>query len=73
MEDQRKYHIEPEEPNQLNYPKQQHIHNLPRNDVENINCTNKGRGLLLANKPWIALRNGKDARKDPEAQQSYFT
>ena len=38
-------------------------------DVENINSTNKGRDLLLTNKPW----NRKNVAKDPEAQQSYFT
>ena len=40
-------------------------HNVLTYDVENINSTNTGRDLLLANKP----RN----RKDPEAQGNYFT
>ena len=34
-------------------PKQLQIHNLPTNDVENINSTNKGKNLLFANKPRI--------------------
>ena len=33
--------------------KQLQTHNLPTNDVENINSTNKGRNLRLANKPRI--------------------
>ena len=40
----------------------------PTKDVENIDSTNKGRDLLLANKPKIDLQ-GKDAAKDPEAQK----
>ena len=36
--------------------KQLQIHNLPTDDVENINSTNKGRNLLLPNKPWIIPR-----------------
>ena len=34
-------------------PKQLQTHNLPTNDVENINSKNKGRDLLLPNKPWF--------------------
>ena len=54
----------------MNRPKQLQTYNLPTDDVENINITNKGRDLRLANKPRI---NRKDTAKDPEAQQSYFT
>ena len=36
---------------QRNRPKQLQTYNMPTNDVENINSTNKGRDLLLANKP----------------------
>ena len=32
-------------------PQQLQTYDLPTDDVENINSTNKGRGLLLANKP----------------------
>ena len=32
-------------------PKQRNCHNLPTNDVEDINSTNKGRDLLIAIKP----------------------
>ena len=53
MDDQRKDHIAPEGPTQGNHPKQLQTHNLLTDDVENINCTNKGRDLLLANKTWI--------------------
>ena len=35
--------------------------------VENINSTNKGRDLLLANKP----EEQKGCAKDPETQESY--
>ena len=38
---------------QRNRPKQLQTHNLPTNDVENINSTNKGRDLLLSKKPRI--------------------
>ena len=34
-------------------PKQLKTHNLFTDDVENINSTNKGRDILLANKPWF--------------------
>ena len=71
MDDQRKDQIDPKGPEQRNRPKQLQTHHLPTDDVENINSTNKGRNLLLINNlgilPW------KDAAKDPEAQQSYFT
>ena len=53
MDDQRKDHIDPEGPNQRNYPKKLQTHNLPTDDVLNINNTNKGRDLVLTNKPWI--------------------
>ena len=51
IDDQRKDHIDPKGPKQRNRPKQLQTHNLPTDDVENINCTNKGRDLLLTNKP----------------------
>ena len=38
-----------------NHTKQLQTHNRLTYDVENTNGTNKGRDLLLANKPWIAL------------------
>ena len=50
---QRKDHIDTKGPKQRNSTNQLQTHNLPTNDVENINSTNKGRDLLLANKPWI--------------------
>ena len=40
----------------MNCSKQLQTHNLPTNDVENTNGTNKGKDLLLANKPWIVPR-----------------
>ena len=49
INDQRKDHIDPEGPKQRNRPKQLQTHNLPTDDVENINSTNKGRNLLFAN------------------------
>ena len=52
-DDQRKEHIYPERPPQRNCPKQLQSHNLPTDDVGNINSTNKGRNSLLANKPRI--------------------
>ena len=53
MDDQRKDHIDIKGPKQRNRPKQLQTHNLPSDDVENINSTNKERDLLLANKPWF--------------------
>ena len=44
---------------QSNRPKQLQTHNLPTDDEENINNTNKGRDLLLANKPRVVLRGTK--------------
>ena len=35
------------------YSKQLQTHNQPADDVENINCTNMGRDLSLANQPQI--------------------
>ena len=54
MDDQKKDHINPERAPQKNCTKQLHNHNLPTDDVANINSTNKGRDLLFVNKPWIA-------------------
>ena len=53
MNDQRKDHIDPEGPNQRNCHKELQTHILSTDDVEIINNKNKGRDLLLANKPWI--------------------
>ena len=63
-------HIDIKGPKQKNRSKQLQTHNLPIDDVENINSTNKRRDLQAADS---SLRNRKDAAKDPEAQQSYFT
>ena len=53
-DDQRKDHIEPKVHKQRNHYKQLQTHNLPTDDVENIDSTNKGRDLLLANKlPFV--------------------
>ena len=48
MDYQRKDHIDTKRPKQRKRPKQLQTHNLPTNDVENINNTNKGRDLLFA-------------------------
>ena len=53
MDDQRKDNINPKGPKQRNCSKQLQTHNLPTNDVENTNSTNKGKDLLLAYKPQI--------------------
>ena len=45
--------MNPEGLSQGNRPQQLQTHNLPTNDVENINSTNKGRDLPLSNKPRI--------------------
>ena len=46
MEDQRKDHIDPKGLTQGNCLIQLQTHNLPPDDVENINSTNNGRDLL---------------------------
>ena len=53
MDDQRKDHIDTKGPKQKNCSKQLHTDKLPTKDVENTNSTNKGKDLLLANKPRI--------------------
>ena len=74
MDDQRKDHIDPERPTQGNDPKQQQNHNLPTDDVENINSTKKRKRFTTRYQAADCfLRNRKDATKDPEAQESYFT
>ena len=50
---QRKDKIDPKGPKQRNRHKQLPTHNLPTDDVENINSTNRGRDSLLANKARI--------------------
>ena len=42
--------IDPKRPSQMNRPKHLQTHNVPTSNVENTNCTNKGRDLWLANK-----------------------
>ena len=74
MDNQRKDHIVPKGPKQRNHSNQLQTHNLPTDDVENINSTNKEKDFLLANKPQIVPWEAKkDTAKDPEAQQNYFT
>ena len=60
MDDQRKDHIDLKGPKQKKRLKQLQTHNLPTDDVENINSTNKGRYLLLANKSrFVSWRTEK--------------
>ena len=60
LDDQRKDYINPKGPKQRNCSKQLQTDNLPTNDVENTNNTNKGNYLLIANKlqivPWRTER-----------------
>ena len=53
LDHQRKDYIIPKGPKQRNFSKQLQADNLPINDVENTNSTNKGKYLLLTNKPLI--------------------
>ena len=53
LDDQRKDHINPKGPKQRNCSKQLLIYDLLTDDVENINSANKGRNMLLANKPRV--------------------
>ena len=53
MDNQRKEHINSKRSTQNNHFKQPQTHNSSTYDVENNNGTNKGRDLLLTDKPWI--------------------
>ena len=53
MDDQRQDHIDPKGPKQRNHSKLLQTHNLPTDDVENINSTDKRIDLQLANKLQI--------------------
>ena len=53
MDDQKKDYINPKGPKQRDCSKQLQTHNLPTNDVENTNSTNKGKDQPLTNKPRI--------------------
>ena len=53
IDDQKKHHVDPKGRKQRNRSKQLQTHNLPTDDVENINSTNKERYLPLAHKPRI--------------------
>ena len=53
LDDERKDHIGPKGPKQRKCSKQLQTDNLSTNDVENTNSKNKGKYLLLANKPRI--------------------
>ena len=55
LDNQRKDYINPKGPRQRNCSKQLQTDNLPINDVENTNSTNKEKKLQLANKPRIVL------------------
>ena len=72
MDDQGKDHIDPEGPNEKNHSKQQQTNNLPTDDVENINSTNKRRDVQLANKPWTVPR-GKERMPQMIQQHRYVT
>ena len=50
VDDQRKDRIDQKGTKQRDLSKQLQTDNLPTKDVENINSTNKGRDLLLAEK-----------------------
>ena len=64
VDDKRKGYINLKGPNQKNCSKQLQTHNLPTNDVENTNSTNKGKDLLFAKKPWIvSWRTGRTPQR----------
>ena len=68
MDDQRKDYMNPKGPKQRNCSKQLQADNLPTNNVDNTNSTNKGKDLLLANKPRIVpWRTERMPQRIPEA------
>ena len=59
-------------PKQRNCSKQLQNDNLPTNDVENTNSTNKGKKFTIRKQTAdCSQTNRKDAAKDPETQQNY--
>ena len=74
MNDQRKDNTDPKRPPERNRHKLLQTHNLPTYDIENTNDRNKGKDLFLVKKAAnCSLCNRRDATKDPEAQENYFT
>ena len=71
-DDQRKDHIDLAGTPQRNRPKQLQSHNLPTDDMENINSTNKGRDLLLAYKLRIFPEEQKGCRKGSRCTEELF-
>ena len=55
MDYQNKDHPDPKKTQKRNHPQQLQAHNVPNDDEENTNNTNKGGDLLFANKPWTVL------------------
>ena len=53
LDDKKKDHIDPKRTQAKDCSKQLQTDNLPTDDVENINSTNKRRDVLLTNKSWI--------------------
>ena len=72
MDDQRKDLIDPKGPKPTNRPKQLQTHNLPTDDVEDINSTNKGRDLLRANMPKTEEQKGYCQRSRGTAELLYI-
>ena len=62
-------HSDPKIPQKKNHPKQLQTHNVPTNDVENTNGTNKG-GHLLFTAEDCSLRNKKNAARESEEQEN---
>ena len=72
MDYERKEHIDTKGPKQRNCAKQLQTHNLPTDDVENINSTNRGRYWLLANQPQIFPEEQKGCRKGSRGTAELF-
>ena len=67
MDEQSKYHFDPKRLKQSNRSKQLQTHNMPTDDVQNINSINKGRNLQPTNKLWIFHESRKDTANDTAA------
>ena len=74
MDDQGKAHVDSKRLPKKNRPQQLQTYNVPSNDEENTNDTNRDGDLWFVNKPTaVPRRNGKDAARRREEQESCYT
>ena len=72
MDDQRKDYIDPKGPKQRNRPKQLHTHNLPTDDVENINSSNKRKNYYPLKNRGLFSEEQKGCHKESRGTAELF-